>query len=48
MKKEYFYKMEVIGYVQAKNSKKAFKKLRKYRERYVLEDLDPTITIKEM
>ena len=46
--KEFYYTIEVIGYIQAKNFKKAFKKIRKYRERYVLEDSDPTITIKEM
>lgn len=46
--KEFYYTIEVIGYIQAKSSKKAFKNIRKYRERYVLEDSNPTITIKEM
>jgi len=45
MKKEYFFRIEVAGYIQAKNKRKAYKEVKKNLQHYLNDDPYPQIYI---
>ena len=46
--KEFYYTIEVTGYVRAKNKEKALKEVTHYKEHYMIDDPFPTIKVEEM
>jgi|TARA_Y100001938_G_C7884269_1_gene326559 hypothetical protein len=46
--KEFYYTIEVTGYIEAKNEKKALKEVKKYKEHFMCDDPYPTIKVEEI
>mgnify|MGYP003134857123 CR=1 FL=1 len=46
--KEFYYTIEVNGYIDAKNEKEALKKVKEYKESFMLDDLFPNIEVEEI
>tara|TARA_R110000823_G_scaffold223455_2_gene351584 strand:- start:5777 stop:5920 length:144 start_codon:yes stop_codon:yes gene_type:complete len=46
--KEFYYRIEVTGYIEAKSKKKALKKVKEYKEHFMCDDPFPNIKVEEM